>query len=176
MLKEFDPTGAPNKTTLIYYFREGLRPSIQVQLDYPERDLDGWEEVVEKAGDTETKANLQPPFYIRDIDTKCPKDHRPSAKKDKEDTYRKPQNKASKDKDKAKSNSSSASANQPQTQAPKKDKRGWREGYGGHLATGVNATTVAKKDKAPKDLSHIKCYTCHQKGYYATKCLSKSKN
>ncbi len=127
---------------------------------------------MEKAGDIEVKTNLQPPFYVRDIDVRCPKDHRPLVKKDKEDTYREPQNEASKDKDKAKSNSSSASANQPQTQAPKTDKRGrWR----GHLATGVNATELAKKDKALKDLSHIECYTCHQKGHYATKCPDKPK-
>ncbi len=29
VLKVFDPTGAPNKTTLIRYFRDGLRPSIR---------------------------------------------------------------------------------------------------------------------------------------------------
>ncbi len=131
---------------------------------------------MEKAGNAETKANLQSPFYIRDIDARCSKGHRPSAKKDKEDTYREPQNEASKDKDKAKSHRSSTSANQPQTQASKKDKRGCRRGHGGHLATGVNATEVAKNDKAPKDLSYIKCYICHQKGHYATKCPDKPKN
>ncbi len=113
---------------------------------------------MEKAGDVEAKVNLQPPFYIRDIDARCPKGQRPSAKKDKENTYWEPQNEASKDKDKAKSHNFSTSANQPQIQAPKKDKRGC---WGGHPATGVNTTEVAKKDKAPKDLSHIECYTCH---------------
>ncbi len=128
---------------------------------------------MEKVGDAKVKDNLQPPFYIREIDSKCLKDHYPSAKKDKEDTYREPRDKASnKDKDKAKSYNSSASANQPQTQAPKKDKRGRRRG---HLATKVNATKVAKndKDKASKDLSHVKCYTCHQKGHYINKCPEK---
>ncbi len=90
-----------------------------------------------KAGDAKAKANLQPPFYVRDIDAKCPKGHRPLVKKDKEDTYREPQNEASKYKDKAKSHNSSTSANQPQTQAPKKDKRGRRGGHGGHPAIGV---------------------------------------
>ncbi len=72
--------------------------------------------MVEKAGNVEIKANLQPPFYIREIDSKCPKAHRLLAKKDKEDTYWEPRNEASnKDKDKAKSHNSS-SANQPQTQ------------------------------------------------------------
>ncbi len=71
--------------------------------------------MVEKAGDAEAKANLQPPFYVRDIDARYPKGHRPSARKDKKNIYREPQNKASKDKDKAKSHSSSTSTNQPQT-------------------------------------------------------------
>ncbi len=173
MLKEFNPSSASNETTLICYFRERLRPFIRAQLDHREQDLDGWEEVVEKAGDAEAKVNLQPPFYVRDINAKCPKGHHPSAKKDKEDTYRKPQNEASKNKDKAKSHSSSTSANQLQTQAPENNKRGR---WGGHPATGVNATEVAKKDKAPKDLSHIECYTCHQKGHYATKCPDQPKS
>ncbi len=103
VLKEFDPSGAPNETTLICYFRKGLRPSIRAQLDHRGRDLDGWEEVVEKAGDVEAKANLQPLFYVRDIDVRCPKGHRLSAKKDKDHIYREPQNEASKDKNKAKS-------------------------------------------------------------------------
>ncbi len=88
VLKEFDPTGTPNKTILICYLREQLCLSIQAYLDYQGRDLDRWEEVVEKAGDAEAKANLQPLFYVRDINVRCPKDHHPSTKKDKEDTYR----------------------------------------------------------------------------------------
>ncbi len=112
MLKEFGPTDAPNETTLIRYFREGLCPFTRAQLDHQGQDLDAWEEVVEKVGDAK-KANLQLPFYVREIDSRCTKGHRPSAKKDKEDTYREPQNEASKDKDKTKSHSSSTSANQP---------------------------------------------------------------
>ncbi len=175
VLKEFDPTGAPNKTTLIRYFREGLRPSIRAQLDHWRRDLDAWEEVVEKAGDVEAKANLQPPFYVWEIDSRCPKCHRSLAKKDKEDIYWKPRDESSKDK--AKSQISSF-ANQPQTQTPKKDKYGCQGGHKGHLATEVNVTKVVKKDKdkAPKNLSYVKYYTCHQKGHYANKCPGKSKN
>ncbi len=171
VLKEFDNTDAPNETTLIRYFWEGLRPSIRAQLDYRGRDLDVWKEVVEKADDVEAKANLQPLFYVRDLNDKCPKGHRPSTKKDKENTYREPQDEAS-NKYKAKS-TASASAHQPQILAPKKDKCGRR---GGHPATGINATEVAKKDKAPKYLSYIECYTCHQKCHYVTKCPDKPKN
>ncbi len=70
-----------------------------------------WEEIVEKTDDTEAKANLQPPIYVMEIDSRCSKDHCPLVKKDKKDTYRKPCDETSKDKDKAKSHNSS-SANQ----------------------------------------------------------------
>ncbi len=144
-------------------------------MDHQRRELDVWEEVVKMAGDPETKTNLQSHFYVKEIMSRCPKDYCLLVKKDKEDTYWEPHNEASKDKDKAKSHNSFASANQSQTQAYKKDKHSH---WGGHLATGVNATEVAEKDKdkASKDLSHVKCYTYHQKGYYANKCPEKSKN
>ena len=98
----------------------------------------------------------------------------PLAKKDKDDTSWEHRNKASnKDKDKAKSHNSSPT-NQPQTQTPKKDKRGHRKGYS---ATRVNATEITKKDKdKTKNLSHVECYTCKQKGYYVNKCPEKFKN
>ncbi len=41
----------------------------------------------------------------------------------------------------------------------------------------ANVSKVAKKDKdKAKDLSHVKYYTCKQKGYYANKYLEKLKN
>ena len=43
------------------------------------------DKVIEKVGDTKAKANLQPPFYIRGIDSWCPKDYCPLVKKDKKD-------------------------------------------------------------------------------------------
>ncbi len=130
--------------------------------------------MVEKAEDVEAKANLQSPFYVMEIDARCPKSHCPLAKKDKKNTYREYRNEASKDKGKAKSHNST-SVNQLQTQDPKKNKCGDR--WGGHLATGVNTTKVAKKDKdKAKDLSHVQYYTCKQKGHYAIKYLEKSKN
>ncbi len=132
--------------------------------------------MVKKAGDVEAKANLQTPFYIREINSRCPQSHRSLAKKNKKDIYRESQNKASKDNDKAKSHSFSISANQPQTQTLKKDKRGCQGGHGGHPAIEINVTKVAKKNKASKDLSHIEYYTCHQKGHYANKCPEKAKN
>ena len=98
VLKEFDPTSAPNEITLIYYFRKRLRLFIWAQLDHQGRDLDAWEEVVEKARDAEAKANLQPPSYVWEIDFKSPKGHCPLSKKDKENTQQEHRNEAPKEK------------------------------------------------------------------------------
>ncbi len=77
-------------------------------------------------------------------------------------------------KDKVKSHNSSF-ANQLQTKAFKKDKRVSHQG--GHLATEVNTTKIAKtnKDKS-KNLSQIECYAYQQKGHYMNKYSKKSKN
>ena len=58
ILKEFNPTYAPNKTTFIHYLRDGLYPSIWALFNYQRQDLDMWDEVVEKAGDAKAKINL----------------------------------------------------------------------------------------------------------------------
>ncbi len=146
-------------------------------MDNRGRDLDAWEEVVEKAVNAEAKASLQPPSGTREIDSRCPKGFRPSVKKDKDEANREHRDR-DKDKDKAKPHNPSSANSQPQTQASKKDKRHGNH-RGGHPATEVNATEIAKKDKdkdKAKDLSHIKCYTYKQKGHYANKCPEKSKN
>ena len=133
-----------------------------------------WDKIVKKTVDIEANANLQPPFRTKKIDSRYPKEYKLLAKKDKNNASWEYCNEASnKDKDKAKSHNSS-SVNQHQTQTPKKDKCGCWES---HLATGVNATKVAKKDKDKvKDLSHVKCYTCKQKGHYINKCPENSKD
>ncbi len=69
--------------------------------------------MVKKTSNAEAKANLQPPFYVREIDSRYLKSYRPLAKNDNEDTYQEPRDKASKDKDKAKFHNSSTFANQP---------------------------------------------------------------
>ena len=125
ILKEFDPVAAPNKETLIRYFWDGLCLSIWAQVDNREQDLNAWKEVVEKAVNAEAKAGLQPHSMIREINSRCPKKHRPSIKKDKNDAYWEHRNEVFKDKKKAKSHLSS-SANQPQTQASKKKQASWK--------------------------------------------------
>ena len=40
VLQEFNPVATLNEEIIIRYFREGLRPSVQAQLDARGRDLD----------------------------------------------------------------------------------------------------------------------------------------
>ncbi len=178
VLKEFVPTAALNEETLICYFREGLRPSIRAQLDNRGRDLDAWDEMVEKTVNAEAKASLQPPSGTRKIDSRCSKGYRPLVKKDKDNTYWEQRDETSnKDKEKAKCHNLLSSANQPQTQASNSKRRQRKGRGGGHPATGVNATKVVKKDKdKANDLSHVECYTYKQKGHYANKYPDKPKN
>ena len=69
---------------MIRYFREGLRPSIRAQLDARGRELDSWEEVVEKAVDVEAKALLEIPSGTQKIDAKCLWGYKPAKKEDKD--------------------------------------------------------------------------------------------
>ncbi len=85
VLKEFHPIATPNKETLICYFRETLRLSIQAQLDNHGRDLDTWNKMIEKAINAEAKTNFQPSSGTKEIDFRCPRSYKPSVKKDKDE-------------------------------------------------------------------------------------------
>ncbi len=111
--------------------------------------------MVEKTVDVEVKAKLQPPSRTREIDFKCSRGYKSLVKKDKDDANREHRDGTPKDKTKSQNFSST---NQHQTQAPKKVKC---DRWGGHPATRINVTKVAKKDKdKAKDLSHVECYIC----------------
>ncbi len=87
VIKEFDLILASNEGILIGYFRKRLHPFIGAQLDNWGRDLDAWDEVVEKAVNIEVKAYLQPLSETREIDSRCPNGYKPSVKNNKNDAY-----------------------------------------------------------------------------------------
>lgn len=82
VLKEFDPVAAPNEDLLIRYFRDGLRPSIRAQLDEWDRDLDNWQEVIERCINAKAKAGRQASLLT---DSRCPRGHRPLRSKESRD-------------------------------------------------------------------------------------------
>lgn len=135
------------------------------------RNLNVWKEVIEKAIDIEGRTSLEPLFGTKKINFRCPKSYRSSVKKNKDKANQKHWDE---DKDKAKPhNPSLTNRNQLQMQTSKKYYGSRQES---HLVTEVNITEIVKnyKDKA-KNLSHIECDTCKQKGYYTHKCPKKKK-
>lgn len=42
------------------------------------RELDSWDELVEKAIDVKAKASLQPSSMLRELDHRCPRGNRPT--------------------------------------------------------------------------------------------------
>lgn len=69
--------------------------------------------MVEKAIDVEVRASLQPLSGTREVDFRCPKGYKPSAKKEKDEVNQKHWD-ANKDKDKAKFYNSFFANSEPQ--------------------------------------------------------------
>ena len=81
ILIEFDSQSASEEGTMIWYFREGLRPSVRVEMEQCGRELNSFEELIEKTVDAEAKAALQPRSYARKTNQYCFRGSRPSAAK-----------------------------------------------------------------------------------------------
>ena len=118
VLREFDPAAAPNEEIMFQYFREGLRLSIRAQLDARGRDLDSWEEAVEKAVNAEAKAMLQSSASTRDMDSRCPRGNRPAKKEDKDSSGK---NKSTDSPSADTSSGKQSSSTQQTSSNPKKD-------------------------------------------------------
>ena len=56
---------------MIRYFREGHCPSIRVEVEQRGQELNGFEELVEKAVDAEAKDNLRPRSYTCETNQYC---------------------------------------------------------------------------------------------------------
>ena len=53
---------------MIWYFQEGLRPSVRVEMEQRGPELNSFKELVKKTVDVEAKAVLQPYSYTCKID------------------------------------------------------------------------------------------------------------
>ena len=168
---------------MIRYFLKGLKPSVRAQLDAQAHNLNFWVEAVEKGVNAEVKAMLQSSSSIRDIDSKCSRGNKP-AKKEEKDSDRKNKSTDSPSTDTS-NGKQSFSIQQTSFANPKKDQdhqQGGLRRQGGQQrqrysnnspATGDNASAVRKK---VKNVSQIKYYNYHRKGYYTTKYLQGPKN
>lgn len=68
ILIRFDTDGAPDKPTPIRFFYKDLKPFIKAQIEQNGRELNSWEELIEKTIDVKAKSILQSPSSIRKID------------------------------------------------------------------------------------------------------------
>ena len=57
---------------MICYFREGLKPSIKVEIEQQDREAIDFEEIVQKVVNAEAKASLRSSAMVRDSDIRCP--------------------------------------------------------------------------------------------------------
>ena len=161
---------------MICYFREGLKPSIKVEIEQQDREAMDFEEMVQRVVKAKAKAGLKSSAMVRDLDICCPRGHRSSNStaskvQTQETSIKEPRPEESKTKE-AKQAKRKATA-PPWTNAAesseqgKKDrknkkwrfreKREWSEET---PATGVNTKTPKKKLKTI-------CFNCNKKSHYA---------
>ena len=56
---------------MIWYFREGLRPSVRVQMKQRNQELDSFKKRVKKAIDAKARAALRTRTFARETDQHC---------------------------------------------------------------------------------------------------------
>lgn len=139
------------------------------------RKYKNWDELAEKTVAAEAKAALRPASYIRKWISIVPGVIvRPA--KTQGSSMKDPRIEKSKEKNLGSGRSGSGSGSSPQrTEAEpfkKKRKKKNRGPYCGSRwgSQGSGGTPTTRVYKAQKDLSHITCFNCNQKGHYATKC------
>lgn len=65
---EFDASRAFAKSTLIWIFRNGLKPSITTQIEEYKQENDTWEKLIKKTVKVKAKISLLLSFFVQNID------------------------------------------------------------------------------------------------------------
>ena len=153
------------------------------------QEYDSWDELVEKTVAAEAKANLQPSYYSRDIDNRCPKGNRPShtilskhqSSCDDHSEKEKPQNPQVQKKSTQSPFSGSPrleNVDFAEKKARKEKKKKFRLDQArkdlSTLATGFNVTST--NTNGGRDLSQTVCYNCNMKEHLSRNCPEPKKN
>ena len=181
ILLEYDPVGAPIKSTMLRYFREGLTPSVLAELKYRDLELKSFNQMVKKAVNAKAKLTLRPCSSTKKMDQNCPRGNQPA-----NSTVTKSQGSAIKDprseKPKVRGIELSGPQQSESSEKARKEKkkeqhqRDWEYRKGSTPAADGQAEPHQKKkkkyrsDKVPKDKSQVKCFNCSKLGYYANAC------
>ena len=173
---------------MICYFREGLKPSIKVEMKQQDQEAIDFEEIVQKTVNAEAKAALKSSAIVRDLDIRCPQGHRPSnstiakvqtqgtsAKKPRPEESRTKKVKPAKGKAPVPPRTNATESSE-QSKKDRKDKKQRfqerRKRSEDTPATGDNAIDVLKKKKKnqDRDISGVTYYNCNKKGHFANTC------
>lgn len=173
VLKKFDATVASSDNLFIQSFRNSLQSSICIYLDEKNHNLYDEQEIIKWTINAEAKTSCQAPFLVHKTDTRCFRGHwstRTDKHKDKDSEIKKIYSFLS-------ANQGNSRNESQLRQAFGYAKKNFRSKckYQQSQATTIsitssNATTI-KNDNNPgdNDLSQVKCYARHKKGYYANK-------
>ena len=169
---------------MIYYFWEGLKPSIKIEIEQQDRASTSFKKMVQRAVNAKAKAGLRSSTMVWDLDACCPKGHRPS-----HNTSLKVQSQGSNNKDSSRSqepkpkdlkpalpcdNSAAEPAKKKDRKNKKKKFREQRREYTEEWKEQTPATGVNKV--APKKKLKVRYFNCDKKGHYANNCTEPSKN
>ena len=186
ILMEFDASGAPEESTLIRIFRDGLKPSIAAQMEQRGRENDTWEELVEKAIEAEAKVSLLPSPFVRDMDQRCPRGNRFTTMSKSQasstwDLWDEPslEKALASNKPPHSSRSENGNTSNKKTWKEKKKKQRCRdaEQAGKDLTSAIAVNTSSTKTHFwRKDSSLITYYNCNKKGHYTDQCSEPREN
>ena len=172
VFQEFDPAAIPKEEIMVRCFLEGLKPSVRPQLDIRGRDLNSWEEAVEKAVNAKAKAMLQSSPSTRNMDSRCPRGNKPAKKKER-DSNRKNKSTNSPPADTSSGKQTSSTQQASSAYSKKEYCRGPRRGRRrGQDSPATNINTIPKKKE---DLFQVEYFYCRKKGYFANWCPQKKK-
>ena len=182
---------------MLRYFREGLRPSIRVELEHRDLELESFEQLVKKVVEAEGKASLRPRTTTREMDQRCPQGNRPthttvakfpaSATWDPRDNPSPTQASSTWDLQDEPSEKVPTQYNLPHflhahssrsengkvsdRKARKEKKKRHRREQARRGSISISATDVNRRE-----LSQVTCYRCLRKGHYADKCTKPNKD
>ena len=71
ILLEYDPVGTPTESTMLKYFRKGLKPLVLAKLEHRELELESFDQMVKKAVDAKAKSALRSCSSTKKIDQHC---------------------------------------------------------------------------------------------------------
>ena len=179
ILLEYDPAEASGEPTMLRYFREGLWPSIRVELEHRDLELESFEQLVKKVVEAEGKASLRPRTITREMDQHCSRGSRPAnttvakastpSSSMKDPRVEKPKVQTQEANSPYHPKSTKTSDKKTQKEKKKKHRRDQaRKGSVSTSTTGINASSPFVG--VHRELSQVTCYNCREKGPYARNC------